>query len=189
LVAPANSAKVKVCGGWSVSVALAVKVTVWPTFTVWLAMGARVGGVLGGMIEFSVRAMVVVWLSNPQVAITVTFGCAGGYGVGRRERQRARTAGNWIVGKRGGDSARKIACGQRITAIQAVKRSHRDRACAVCPAIHGQAGWIHRQAEVRRVANPGNGINVAGVRPARAGDKLNAETNAMAKRRSPAQSG
>jgi hypothetical protein len=36
-------------------------------------MEAKVGGVLGGMIEFSVRAMVVVWLSNPQMATTVTF--------------------------------------------------------------------------------------------------------------------
>src|SRR5271157_880653 len=47
LVAPANSAKVSVsvCGGWSVSVAMAVKATVWPTFTVWLAMGTRAGGV------------------------------------------------------------------------------------------------------------------------------------------------
>ena len=55
------------------SVALAVKATVWPTFTVWLAIGASVGGVLGGMREFSVRAIVVVWLSNPQVAVMVTF--------------------------------------------------------------------------------------------------------------------
>src|ERR1035437_9749580 len=73
LAAPESSAKVRVCGGWSVSVELAVKATVWPTFTVWLAIGANVGGVLGGMMEFSVRAMVVVWLSNPQAARTVTF--------------------------------------------------------------------------------------------------------------------
>ena len=47
LVAPANIAKVSVsvCGCWSESVAMAVKATVWPTFTVWLAMGTRVGGV------------------------------------------------------------------------------------------------------------------------------------------------
>src|ERR1035441_6812964 len=43
LAAPASSAKVNVCGGWSMSVALAAKATVWPTFTVWLAMGTRVG--------------------------------------------------------------------------------------------------------------------------------------------------
>ena len=73
LVAPASSAKVSVCGGWSVSVALAVKATVWPTFTVWLAMGDRVGAVLGSVMAFSVRAIVVVWLSNPQVAVMVTF--------------------------------------------------------------------------------------------------------------------
>src|ERR1039458_6739347 len=45
LAAPASSAKVRVCGGESVSVAPAVKATVWPTLTVWLAMDARVGGV------------------------------------------------------------------------------------------------------------------------------------------------
>jgi hypothetical protein len=32
--APASSSKVSVCGGWSVSVALAVNATVWPTLTV-----------------------------------------------------------------------------------------------------------------------------------------------------------
>jgi hypothetical protein len=36
-------------------------------------MGDRVGGVLGGMIEFSVRSIVVVWLINPAVAMMVTF--------------------------------------------------------------------------------------------------------------------
>jgi hypothetical protein len=36
-------------------------------------MGARVGGVLGAVTAFSVRAMVVVWLSNPHVAVMVTF--------------------------------------------------------------------------------------------------------------------
>src|ERR1035441_7860726 len=46
LVAPASSAKVRVCGGESVSVALAVKATVWPTFTVRLLIAARTGGVL-----------------------------------------------------------------------------------------------------------------------------------------------
>src|ERR1039458_6957211 len=54
LVAPASSAKVSVCGGWSVSVALAVKATIWPTFTARLVMIANTGGVLGGMMEFSV---------------------------------------------------------------------------------------------------------------------------------------
>ena len=73
LAAADSSAKVSVCGGWSVSVALTVKATVWPTLTVWLVIGASVGGVLGGMIEFSVRAMVVVWLSNPHMAVMVTF--------------------------------------------------------------------------------------------------------------------
>ena len=34
LVGPLNRLNVSVCGGWSVSVALAVKATVWPTFTV-----------------------------------------------------------------------------------------------------------------------------------------------------------
>src|ERR1017187_7515678 len=57
LVAPASSAKVNVCGGEFVSVALAVKATVWPTFTVQLVMIASTGGVLGGMMEFSVRAI------------------------------------------------------------------------------------------------------------------------------------
>src|ERR1019366_108965 len=46
LAGPASSAKVRVCGGESLSVALAVKATVWPTFTVWLAIGAKIGGVL-----------------------------------------------------------------------------------------------------------------------------------------------
>jgi len=73
LVAPASSAKVSVCGGESVSVALAVKATVWPTFTVWLAIGDRVGVVLGGMMEFSVRAIAVMWLINPQVVVMVTL--------------------------------------------------------------------------------------------------------------------
>jgi hypothetical protein len=48
-------------------VALAVKATVCPTFTVWLATGAKVGGVL-----VRVRAMVVVWLSDPLVPVIVT---------------------------------------------------------------------------------------------------------------------
>src|ERR1017187_9857437 len=48
LAALASSAKVNVCRGESVSVALAVKATVWPTFTVRLVMAARVGGVLTG---------------------------------------------------------------------------------------------------------------------------------------------
>src|ERR1019366_8349359 len=65
--------KVSVCGVWSVSVALAVKATVWPTFTVRLVIAASTGGVLGGVTAFSVRAMVVVWLINPAVAMTVTF--------------------------------------------------------------------------------------------------------------------
>ena len=38
LVAPTSSAKVSVWGGESASVALAVKATVWPTFTVRLVM-------------------------------------------------------------------------------------------------------------------------------------------------------
>src|SRR5581483_5299086 len=53
LVAPASSAKVSVRCGWLESVALAVKATVWPTFTVWLAMGARVGGVVTGQFTES----------------------------------------------------------------------------------------------------------------------------------------
>src|SRR5512138_2513933 len=60
LVAPPSSAKVSVCGGWLVSVALAVNATVWPTLTVWLAIGARVGGVLVGATPFSVRAIIFV---------------------------------------------------------------------------------------------------------------------------------
>ena len=36
-------------------------------------MAASTGGVLGGVTAFSVRAMVVVWLINPAVAMTVTF--------------------------------------------------------------------------------------------------------------------
>src|ERR1017187_1951260 len=73
LVAPASSAKVSVCGGKSVSIALAVKATAWPTFTVRLVMTAKVGGVLDGVTAFSVRAIVDVWLNNPQVAVMVTF--------------------------------------------------------------------------------------------------------------------
>src|ERR1022692_1550272 len=73
LVVPASSAKVSVCGGESVSVTLAAKATVRPAFTVWLAIGARIGGVLGGFTAFSVRALVVGWLINPQVAMMVTF--------------------------------------------------------------------------------------------------------------------
>ena len=55
------------------SVALAVKATVWPAFTVWLAIGDKIGAVLGGMMAFSVREIVVVWLSHPQVVVMVTF--------------------------------------------------------------------------------------------------------------------
>src|SRR5271167_573681 len=40
LVSRTSNTKVSIGGGWSVSVALAVKATVWPTFTVWLAIGA-----------------------------------------------------------------------------------------------------------------------------------------------------
>ena len=36
-------------------------------------MGDRVGAVLGSVRAFSVSAMVVVWLSNPQVVVMVTF--------------------------------------------------------------------------------------------------------------------
>ena len=53
------------------SVALAVKATVWPTLTVRLVIVASTGGVLVGPV--SVRAMVLVWLINPAVAMTVTF--------------------------------------------------------------------------------------------------------------------
>ena len=73
LVGPVSSAKVSGGAGWLVSVAPAEKATVWPTFTVWLAMGSRIGGVLGGMMEFNVRAIMVVWLSKPQVVVMVTF--------------------------------------------------------------------------------------------------------------------
>ena len=72
-VAPASSAKAKVCGGESVSEALAVNATVCPTFTVRLVIAAKVGGVLGGMTEFSVRATVDEWVSNPHLATMVTF--------------------------------------------------------------------------------------------------------------------
>jgi len=72
-VAPDSRAKVSVCGGWSVSVALAVNATIWPTFTDWLEMGARIGGVLGSGTAFNVSAMLVVWLSNPHVPVIVTF--------------------------------------------------------------------------------------------------------------------
>ena len=56
LAAPDSSANVSVCGGWSVSVALAAKATVWPAFTIWLAIGDRLGGVLvcaGGINRFT----------------------------------------------------------------------------------------------------------------------------------------
>ncbi len=101
--------------------------------------------------------------------------CAGGYGVGGRERQQARATGNRIGGERGRDSARKVAYAQRIATIQAIGRRQRDRACAVRPAIHGQAGWIRRQGEVRRRCIPGNGINVTSAGPGGAGRKPKAQ--------------
>ena len=54
-VAPASTAKVSVCGGWSVSVALAVNETIWPTFTVRFVIAVNPGGVLVGPV--SVRAI------------------------------------------------------------------------------------------------------------------------------------
>jgi len=48
LPGPLTRLKVRVCGGESVSVALAVKATVWPTLTVWLPIGDSTGGVLFG---------------------------------------------------------------------------------------------------------------------------------------------
>ena len=38
--------KASFCGGESVSLAIAVMATVWPTLTIWLAIGASVGSVL-----------------------------------------------------------------------------------------------------------------------------------------------
>jgi hypothetical protein len=38
-----------------------------------LAIGAKIGGVLGGVTAFNVRAIVVAWRSNPHVAVMVTF--------------------------------------------------------------------------------------------------------------------
>ena len=46
LPGPVSKLKVKVCGGWSVSVTLAVKATVCPTLTVRLLMAANTGAVL-----------------------------------------------------------------------------------------------------------------------------------------------
>src|SRR6267142_1594024 len=48
--APAPRLKVRVWGGWSVSVALAKKVKVWPRVTTRLVMTASVGVVLGTML-------------------------------------------------------------------------------------------------------------------------------------------
>src|ERR1044071_1035392 len=45
---PDSNAKVSVCGGWFVSVALAVNATVWPTLTVRLLIAASTGGALVG---------------------------------------------------------------------------------------------------------------------------------------------
>ena len=45
--APAARLNVSICGGWSVSVALTVKLNVWPTVTSRSPMVASTGAVLG----------------------------------------------------------------------------------------------------------------------------------------------
>src|SRR6266704_6939632 len=45
--APGSSVKVSVCGGWFVSIALAMKLSVLPPTTLWLPTGRRTGGVFG----------------------------------------------------------------------------------------------------------------------------------------------
>jgi hypothetical protein len=56
--APASSEKVSVCAGWSLSVAVAVKDSVVPSFTVLLPMALRTGGLFA-----SLTVMVIVSVS------------------------------------------------------------------------------------------------------------------------------
>ena len=58
--APGPREKVRICGGWSASLAIAVKLTKLPASTVRSLSRAKVGGVFGVWIKFAERGVKLV---------------------------------------------------------------------------------------------------------------------------------